>query len=68
MAPNQKRNRQLVERRDKRGLSFRVLAAMFDISPTTAFEIYHRETVKNGSNKRISAFIVQRYPKLFTAS
>lgn len=57
-----------MDSRDSGGLSFRQLGAAFGISAATAFEIYTRESMKNGTTTRVSAFIVRKYPRLAVAS
>ena len=44
--PETKRNKKLVQLRDKKGLSFRELARFFDINVKTAWMIYQRNKDK----------------------
>lgn len=50
--PKIQRNKELVEKRDKKGYSFRKLAAFYGISHPTAIEIYHREKVARRKKRR----------------
>ena len=60
------RSKEIVRRRDTnpRKWTFKTLGVHYNITPSTAFEIYHRTKARKESSGVLSKYISKKYPKL----